>query len=362
MLPIRRMLLATDAWAPQVNGVAHTYQQVVPILEELGVEVFVMHPGLFPSVPTFYPGVRLALPGRGRIADLIHRFRPDAIHIPAEGPIGIATKLYCDARRWPYSTSFHTKYADYMKAFVGLPLRVGWAILRWVHRRSGAILVATASLREELAARGFERLVAWSRGVDTGIFHPRPRSYPAEHRPIFMYVGRVSKEKNIRAFLDLELPGTKYVVGDGPILAELRAAYPGVVFTGMLRGEPLAEAYANADVFVFPSLTDTFGNVILEALASGTPVAAYPATGPRDILTEPGLGAISEDLREASLAALRDGDREACAAYARGRSWSKTAAVLLENLQPLPQRVRGAARRGEAAVGGDAVAGRASTG
>jgi len=329
-----RILIATDAWLPQVNGVVRTLGTTVRQLTQLGHAVKVIEPSLFPNIPcVVYPEIYLALPQDRPLQLLIRRFAPDAIHIATEGPIGFQVRRYCQAQQLHFTTSYHTKFPEYLQALLGVPVSISYRFLRGFQASAAAIMVSTPSLEHELRQWGFRnRLVRWSRAVETSVFHRRGHTYPAEQRPILMYVGRVSREKNVEAFLRLATRGTKYVVGDGPARAELQQKYPQAVFLGPLTGEPLAEAYANADVFVFPSRTDTFGLVILEALASGVPVAAYPVPGPIDILQPPCTGALHDDLAVAIERALRDGDPETCVALAEQFSWEKCTRQFLANL------------------------------
>ena len=332
-----RILIVSDAWRPQVNGVVRTLQTVAAELFDIGHTVEVIGPDRFLTLPCpTYPDIRLSLFTRPRLGRMIEAFAPDALHIATEGPLGQATRSWALRRGCAFTTAFHTRFPEYVEARIGLPPRFLYAWLRRFHGAGQGMMVATASLRAELAGRGFERIRPWSRGVDLDLFHPEPHEDWDMNRPVFIYVGRVAVEKNISAFLDLDLPGSKIVVGGGPQLARLRRDYPAVRFTGPLQGAALARAYAGADVFVFPSLTDTFGLVILEALACGTPVAAYPVTGPKDVLAEAAgnVGAVDTDLRAAALRALT-ADRVACRAHAERFSWRACAETFLANLVPL---------------------------
>jgi glycosyltransferase involved in cell wall biosynthesis len=329
-----RIAIVSDAWFPQVNGVVRTLSTVKRELETLGHEILVVSPDKFATIPCpTYPEIRLALlPGR-RMAALLDDFAPEALHIATEGPLGWAARALARRRGWPFTTSFHTKFPEYVAARTGLPASWGYRVLRLFHGAAAATMVATPSLEEELRARGFANLKRWSRGVDTELFRPRPKDFLDAPRPIYMFVGRVAVEKNIEAFLRLELAGTKYVVGDGPSIAALRQRYPAVRFTGYKEGEELASHVAAADVFVFPSLTDTFGLVLLEALASGVPVAAYPITGPRDVINGHPVGALDMDLGRAARAALGCAP-ETCRTYALAYSWRASAEQFLGNLAP----------------------------
>ncbi len=282
-----------------------------------------------------YPEIRLALVGAGAIERRLERVRPDAIHIATEGPLGHAMRRFCIKRGLPFTTSFHTRFPDYLAERLPMPARwteeLTWAYLRRFHGAAAAVLAATPTLVSELETRGFKNVKLWPRGVDAHLFRPRVGAALDLPRPIFLTVGRVAVEKNLEAFLKLELPGTKVVVGDGPARAALEKAYPGAVFLGARQGEALAEAYAAADVFVFPSRTDTFGLVLLEALASGVPVAAFPAPAPRDVLGAAPVGVLDEDLRRACLGAL-DVSRQACRDFALTMTWERSARLFVQHV------------------------------
>jgi glycosyltransferase involved in cell wall biosynthesis len=335
-----KILVATDAWHPQVNGVVRTLAMIAEAAKPLGAEITFLTPQSFRTfaLPS-YPGLRLALPKSAKIACLIEDARPDSIHIATEGPIGIAVRRYCRRHALPFTTSFHTRFPDYVSA--RLPVRESWiwAALRRFHRDSEAVMVATPALAAELRARGFGNVVLWPRGVDISLFHPRDVDLGLP-RPVFLCVGRVAVEKNLEAFLDLDLPGTKLIVGDGPARAGLMKTYRDAVFPGAQQGEELARSYAGADVFVFPSRTDTFGLVLLEALASGTPVAAFPVCGPRDVLGHAPVGALSDDLGQACRAALRI-SRQDCLEFAAKHTWEASARAFIAHMaefgHPRPQ-------------------------
>jgi glycosyltransferase involved in cell wall biosynthesis len=326
-----RVLVATDAWHPQVNGVVRTLIMTAEAAKALGVDVSFLTPQSFRTfaMPS-YPDLRLALPYGAKIARLIKDARPDSIHIATEGPIGFLVRRYCRKHGLPFTSGFHTRFPEYVSA--RLPVRESWiwAALRAFHRGSQAVMAATPALASELCARGFRDVVVWPRGVDTSQFHPRTADLGLP-RPVFLCVGRVAVEKNLEAFLDLDLPGTKVIVGDGPARAALVRKYPQAVFLGARQGEELAETYAAADVFVFPSKTDTFGLVLLEALASGVPVAAFPVTGPRDVLGSAPVGALSDDLQQACLAALRISP-QACLEFAANHTWEASARAFIEHM------------------------------
>lgn len=327
-----KILVATDAWRPQVNGVVRTYERLCEDVRAIGAEADILAPHEFTNIPCpTYPEVRLALPGYGHLKRRIGEINPDAIHIATEGPVGWMTRAYCLGRRIPYTTSFHTRFPDYLRARFGVPEGWTFAAQRRFHNAGAGMMVASQSLAKELEGRGFQSILPWTRGADTEMFRPRDVRVFGEG-PVFLYVGRVAVEKNIDAFLNLELPGKKVVVGDGPMLAELRTRHPDVVFTGKRVGEDLAQAYASADVFVFPSLTDTFGIVLLEAMASGVPVAAYPVTGPRDNVADGVSGFLDEDLGRAARKALTL-DRAKVRAHAETFSWENAARLFVSNIE-----------------------------
>jgi glycosyltransferase involved in cell wall biosynthesis len=330
-----RLLIVTDAWAPQVNGVVRTLSTVAAILRAGGDTVEVIGPDRFVNIPMpGYREIRLAVAPRRRLTRLVDAYMPCAVHIATEGPLGWAMRSICRARGWPFTTAFHTKFAEYLHARAGVPTGWSWRMLRHFHGPARATLAATPSLRAELAARGFGTVMPWTRGVDLNRFRPEPREpYADLPRPIFLHAGRIAVEKNIEAFLNLDLPGSKVVVGDGPQRAALIQRFPAAHFLGWRDNGALARAYAGADVFVFPSRTDTFGLVLLEALASGTPVAAFPVTGPLDVVTDARVGALDQDLRAACLAALRC-DRAAARAHAEQFSWQASVAQFREALAP----------------------------
>lgn len=328
-----RLLIATDAWKPQVNGVVRSLEQMAAHAGACGAEAMFITPLDFLSVPMpTYPEIRLSLTYPRRIARMIDRMEPTHIHIATEGPIGFATRSVCLSRGIPFTTSYHTRFPEYLAARA--PIRPQWtyAVIRRFHNAGRGVMVATPSLERELSTIGFRGIMRWSRGVDTELFRPRAERVLDLEGPIFLTVSRLAVEKNIAAFLSLDLPGTKVVVGDGPARQDLMKIDPKAVFLGALSGERLAQVYASADVFVFPSLTDTFGLVLLEALASGLPVAAYPVTGPLDIIGGTGCGALDHDLRAAALAAL-DCDRDACRAYAEKFSWLESARQFYGNIR-----------------------------
>ncbi len=333
---LSRILIVTDAWTPQVNGVVRTLRTIAEEMRAMGKTVEVVGPDRFSTIPCpSYPEIRLALFASRRLAKIIDDFAPDALHIATEGPLGLAAQKYARKRGIAFTTAFHTRFAEYLAARTRIPTPITYAWLRNFHGKGSGVMVATQSLRDELTARGFRNVRPWSRGVDLQAFHPEPKENWNLPHPIFAYVGRVAVEKNLRAFLDLKLPGSKLVVGDGPQRKKLEREYPDTFFAGARFGPALSAAYAGADVFVFPSKTDTFGLVVLEALAAGVPVAAYNVTGPKDILGDSPIpvGALSDNLQQAALAALQI-DRAACRPHAETYSWTACAQRFLDNLVP----------------------------
>jgi glycosyltransferase involved in cell wall biosynthesis len=339
-----RILVATDAWHPQVNGVVRTLIMTAAAAKALGAEVSFLTPDSFRTfaMPS-YRDLRLALPRPAKVARLIEAAAPDTIHIATEGPIGLAVRRYCRKHGLPFTTSFHTRFPDYVSARAPVPESWVWATLRWFHGASRAVMAATPALAGELRTRGFRNVVLWPRGVDTSLFRPREADLDLA-KPVFLCVGRVAVEKNLEAFLALDLPGTKVIVGDGPARTALEASYPDAVFLGALQGEALAAVYASADVFVFPSRTDTFGLVLLEALASGLPVAAFPVTGPRDVIGAAPVAVLSEDLRAACLSAFEISP-QACVEFAARHTWEASARAFIDNMALI----------GAVAAGNDAV-------
>ncbi len=329
-----RIAIVTDAWEPQVNGVVRTLQSVRRVLEAQGHRVEVISPDRFYSLPCpTYPEIRLALASTGSVGAMLEQFRPNAIHLATEGPLCVAARRWCLRNHMPFTTAYHTQFPDYVSARSGVPAEWIWRYIRWFHAPSQAILASTPSIRESLIAHGLTKVKHWGRGVDLAAFHPGLAPHPAMaglEGPVQLYVGRVAVEKNLEAFLKTSHPGTKVVVGDGPARSSLEARFPEAKFLGPMFGAELASAYAAADVFVFPSKTDTFGLVMIEALACGVPVAAYPVTGPVDVLTAE-TGAMDADLGTAITAALTR-DRQACAAYGRSFTWEASASQFLAAL------------------------------
>jgi len=327
------IVIVTDAWRPQVNGVVNTIARTNEQLEKLGHTVHVISPQDFRTVPLpTYPEIRLAvLPGR-RVRAMLDALNPDAVHIATEGPLGLAARAWCLKNRFPFTTAFHTQFPEYLWLRARIPLALSYRLMRWFHGPASTLMVATPTLHQRLTQWGFRNLGYWSRGVDTGLFRPRIKSYLDANRPIFLYMGRVAIEKNIEAFLKLDLPGTKYIVGSGPDLDTLRRKYPAARFTGFKSDEDLAKHVAAADVFVFPSRTDTFGLVMIEALACGVPVAAYPVQGPVDVIENGATGSLSNDLREAALEALKL-DPRCCRETALEYTWEACTRQFLGHLE-----------------------------
>ncbi len=348
-----RLLIATDAWHPQVNGVVRSLENMAAAGDAYGFDpVFLTHQD-FASLPLpGYPEIRLAYATKRHVARLLDDLRPTHVHISTEGTVGYATRRYCLAQGRPFTTSYHTRFPEYLSARAPVPEAWSYAWLRRFHGAAKGTMVSTPSLERDLTARGFTNLMRWTRGVDTELFRPCPPVTPEPAdlaglpRPIFLSVGRLAVEKNLEAFLRLDLPGTKVVVGDGPDRARLAGLAPGARFLGTRTGAALAALYAAADVFVFPSLTDTFGIVLLEALACGVPVAAYPVTGPLDVIGRTGAGVLDHDLRAAALAALAI-PRERCRREALRYTWAESARQFYDNIAhahgSTPARLRAAA-------------------
>ncbi|QHE86376.1 glycosyltransferase family 4 protein [Hydrogenophaga sp. BPS33] len=342
-----KILIVTDAWQPQVNGVVTTLVELVRELQARSHEVVVIQPGQFRTRPCpGYAGIDLALfPGR-RLRALMDAAQADAIHIATEGPLGWAARRYCLRRKLAFTTAFHTKFPEILHAALGVPLSWGYALFRWFHRPSRGVMVPTEGVMEMLQARGFCQLRGWTHGVDTRLFAltDTPSTYPLLGplaHPVSLYVGRVSYEKNIEAFLDLDVPGSKVVCGVGPLASTLQQRYPNVHWLGVMPRHELAKVYAAADVFVFPSRSETFGLVMLEAMACGVPVAAYPVDGPLQVIGESRAGALHEDLREAWMDALKVKRHEA-RERALEFDWGKVAELFVSHLSPLnpPRRPR----------------------
>ena len=335
-----KIAVVTDAWEPQVNGVVRTLKSTAQELRAMGHVVEFITPLEFRSLPCpTYPDIRLSLFPGGRVARRLATFDADAIHIATEGPLGLAARRYALRREVPFTTAYHTRFPEYVRARFAIPLSWTYGYLRWFHGPSRAVMAPTVVVREDLEANGIKNVVLWSRGVDHDIFRPGKSTRLKSEPPIFLYVGRVAVEKNIEAFLDLDLPGSKWVVGGGPALSGIRAHYPRVNYLGVLEQQDLAQVYASADVFVFPSKTDTFGLVLIEAMACGLPVAAYPVTGPLDVIGDSRAGVMHEDLRTACLAALKL-KREDAVAHARKFSWRAATEQFVTHSYPRSSNAR----------------------
>jgi glycosyltransferase involved in cell wall biosynthesis len=341
-----KITIATDAWEPQTNGVVTTLKATIETLGQLGHEVRVISPQGLASIPApSYPEIRLAIAPGFHIAREIKSYRPHAIHIATEGPIGVSMRRYCRRHGLPFTTSYHTRYPEYLNARWPIPLSVSYAWLRRFHGAAARTFVSSNSLRTQLSSKGFRHLHQWQRGVDLQLFRPLNAQLPAElaglPRPIMAYMGRVAVEKNIDAFLRLQLPGTKLIIGNGPARGALSERHPDALFIGYRFGDELATMLSAADVFVFPSLTDTFGLAMIEALACGVPVAAFPVPGPNDVI-EPGVtGVLNEDLAAAIRSALLL-DRQVCAERAKAFTWEAATEQFLEGLEPIPAGARAA--------------------
>lgn len=331
----QRIIIVTDAWQPQTNGVVRTLNTTRNMLVARGHHVHVIEPNQFRNLPCpTYPEIRLSWRPARAVASQMRSIKPNAVHIATEGPLGMAARSWCLNQGWPYTTSYHTQFPEYVRARFPIPLNWSYAWLRRFHGKATRTMVATPSMQSLLESRGFNNIARWSRGVDVQLFRPR-ESILDLPRPISVYVGRVAVEKNIEDFLKLKLPGTKVVIGDGPEREQLQAKYPEVVFLGYKYGEELAEHVASSDVMVFPSRTDTFGLVLIEAMASGVPVAAYPVTGPIDVVKQGLTGCLSEDLQSAALEALKM-DRNACREHALNYTWERATSQFFGNLAPIP--------------------------
>ena len=343
----KKVLMVTDVYSPYTSGVVRTLTNTIRILNHLGCQVACLNPRgfwLYPMGPAdhpksfwtfpipFAPNLRMALPNLGRIERMIREFDPDYIHIATEGLLGRALRRVCLQKELKFTTSFHTLMAEHLNKMLGLPTRLGWHYLREFHKGSEKVMAPTPSIIRLLEKLGFEKVVEWPGGVSLEQFHPRERTWPPQERPILLNVGRISVEKNLEAFLDVDVPGTKYIVGEGPQLRELKSRYPQARFLGQLKDEDLAVAYANADLFVFPSRLDTFGNVILEALASGVPVAAFPVPGPLDLIRDERAGVLHENLETAITEALSRCSPDACVQLARRFTWERATEQFFDHL------------------------------
>lgn len=327
-----KIVIATDAWKPQVNGVVTTLGKMGEYLQKAGHEVLFITPQDFNTIPCpTYPEIKLAIFPKKKTTNILNEFKPDAIHIATEGPIGQTTRKYCLKNNIKFTSSYHTQFPEYLRLRLPIPLAWTYNLFRRFHDKAERTLVPTPDMQKRLTDRGFKNVEIWSRGVETETFKPRDKNFLTAERPISMYMGRVAVEKNMEAYLDLDIPGTKYVVGDGPDKVALKEKYPNVVFTGFKHGEELAQYLAAADVFVFPSLTDTYGLVMLEAMACGVPVAAFPVTGPIDVVKNGITGILNDDLKTAISEALNINSQD-CIDFAKNNSWEKCASVFFNYL------------------------------
>ena len=328
-----KIAIATDAWEPQINGVVMTLKKTAEALAADGHHIRFITPDQFPSFALpGYASIRIALRAQRGVDTFLDRFKPDALHIATEGPLGLAARRYCLKRGMRFTTAYHTQFPLYLRMRAPVPMGLTYAYLRWFHARAELTLVPTESMRRDLVAHGFRHVVLWGRGVDSDLFRPRDKDFLAARRPIFIYAGRIAVEKNIEAFLALDLPGTKYVVGEGPYLKTLKQQFPDARYAEIEDREEFAKYVAAADVFVFPSRSDTFGLVLLEAMASGVPVAAFPVTGPADVIENGITGVLDDDLRTAALAAAKL-DGRACRAFALGHTWRAAARQFLQHVE-----------------------------
>lgn len=331
-----RIMIVTDAWEPQVNGVVRTIKSTRKELQSMGHVVDILSPLEFRTIPCpTYPDIRLSLFASNKAKKRIGEFKPDALHIATEGPLGLAARSWAIKHKFPYTTAYHTRFPEYVHARFRVPLAWTYQYLKWFHGKAKAVMAPTHVVKSDLNKYGFRNVVIWGRGVELDIFYPRNVRKLDTCPPIFLYVGRVAVEKNIEAFLELDLPGSKWVVGEGPALAGLRTKYANVNFMGVLTQDDLAEVYSSADVFVFPSKTDTFGLVLLEAMACGLPVAAYPVTGPLDVIGDSSGGSLNTDLKRACIDAL-ELRREDAVDHARKYSWHAATEEFIQNIHPIP--------------------------
>lgn len=329
---MKRIAIVTDAWRPQINGVVTTLGYTARTLTELGYQIEIINPSQFKTIPCpSYPEIPLSLTTTKALFNRLGRFAPHSIHIATEGPLGWAARSACRKAGFPFTTSYHTRFPEYLRLRAPVPLSLSYAVMRYFHRPASRTMVATPALKKELEGRGFTNLALWTRGVDTSLFKPGSKDFLDAPRPIFLSMGRVAVEKNLEAFLALDLPGAKVVVGDGPAREELSRKYPDARFVGFRQGQELASFVAAADVFVFPSLTDTFGLVLLEAMACGVPAAAFPAPGPASIIVDGFNGSIDHDLRQAALRALKISAKN-CREFALATSWEACSRQFLDNL------------------------------
>lgn len=329
-----KIAIATDAWLPQTNGVVTTIENTVKYLQGKGHEVCLITSEPFKTVPLpTYSSIRLAIFPYRKIAKMLKNFNPDAIHIATEGPIGLAVRRYCIKHKLKFTSSYHTQYPEYIQLRFPVPCWISYRYFRWFHKAAKRTMVSTLSMQQRLNAWRFKNIVLWSRGVDTELFQPGQQTFVHKKEPVFIFAGRIAIEKNIEAFLSLNLPGKKQVVGDGPDMIMLQKKYPDVTFTGFLHGKALARQISSSDVFIFPSKTDTFGLVMLEAMSCGVPVAAYPVTGPKDIVIDGETGCLDKDLQTAAINALKI-NRNNPRQFALKHSWTEASKQFFNNLAP----------------------------
>lgn len=338
-LTLKKLLIVTDAWLPQVNGVVRTLGNTRDQLQRKGMTVEMLTPQTFTTLPCpSYPEIRLSLTHAGQVKRIIEAINPDALHIATEGPLGWAARRAALKQGWQFTTAYHTRFPEYVKARIGVPLNWSYALFRRFHGPASAVLAPTPAIVEDLRSRGFGQVVHWTRGVDHEIFFPRIEQKPIrKENPIFLYAGRLAVEKNVEAFLKLDLPGQKWVAGEGPMASSLKKKYPETRFIGVISQDALAKLYSEADVFVFPSVTDTFGLVMVEAMACGLPVAAFPVPGPIDVVGDSGAGVLSDDLRQACLDCL-DIEREQAIKRASHFTWPIATDQFFAALKPMRAR------------------------
>jgi glycosyltransferase involved in cell wall biosynthesis len=341
-----KILIVSDAWEPQVNGVVRTLKMTRREMELKGHQTGIISPQGFRSIPCpTYPEIRLALTTRGELERRIDGFAPDCLHIATEGPLGWMARSIARRRKWPFTTAYHSRFPEYVEARFGLPVSWMYALLRRFHNAACHTLAPTPAIVADLKARGFHGARLWSRGVDLTLFQASGARDASPTRPLFLYVGRIAVEKQVDAFLRLDLPGEKWVAGEGPARQRLQAKYPDARWLGVLNGEDLARLYRTADVMVFPSVTDTFGLVMVESMACGTPVAAFPVPGPIDVIADSGGGVMHRDLREACLRAL-ELPREPVRRRAEQFSWAAATEQMLAALQRIPRPLAQAVAEG----------------
>lgn len=337
---MKKIIIATDLWYPEINGVVRMIENISRFLEKKGFEVVIIHPGLFSTLPyLLYPGVRISIFTRNKIKKILEAEKPDYVHIATEGPVGFSVRAFCIKNKWKFTTSYQGNVPYYATYYankkIDLLFKSLYAYLRWFHKKSSAVMVAVESLKQELKNQGFKNLAICPLGVDVEYFKRNPNSkakeYYKQQSPIFVYFGRVAKEKNIEEFLKCDLPGTKLIIGDGPIRKQLEKKYKDAVFVGWKNNHELIDLLSVSDVFVFPSVTETFGLVVIEALACGIPVAAHDVMGPKDIITQGVDGFLDENIEKAALKCLNL-SREKCREKALKFSWEEAGKIFVNDL------------------------------